>query len=131
MDQKDFERRRSAQLNALKAQAEKMYILNWIENQQRFCTDDCGCLDKEKLMLYVGFFLILSSGKDGFCINGFGESIKDVNRFLREILGKGHSFVSCVQFIQGKRGQQVLRRSIGDWCCRRGAYMKFKEQSSN
>ena len=126
MDQKDFEKSRSAQLNALKLQAERMDAMVVIENQRRLCTDDCGRLNKEKFMLFVGLFLVLCSDKDGFC-----ESLKGVNNYLSKILGRGHTFASCVQFIKGKRGQRVYRKCIYEWECRRQASLGTEGLAAN
>lgn len=116
MGQNDSDMLESAWFKALRSQAEKMDTMEMIEKQRRKCTDDCGRFNKEEFMFFVGILLVLSSGKDGFY-----ESIKDVNRCLYKILGSGHSFASCMQFIWGKKGQYILREFVWKWECRRRA----------
>ena len=107
MDQNDSDIFESAWFKAISSQAEKMDTMEMIEKQRRKCTDDFGRFNREEFMFFVGIFIMLISGKDGFF-----ESLKDVNRYLYEILGIGHSFVSCVQFVRGKKGQRILRESV-------------------
>ena len=74
------------------------------------CIDKNGILDKDQFCIRIVLlhFTLHFEGVD------VSEYYSIINKQLYRYLGPGYNLSSCLQFLEGKRGQAVLNRIKGD-----------------
>ncbi|HEC04267.1 MAG TPA: hypothetical protein ENI81_12095 [Phycisphaerales bacterium] len=79
-----------------------------IRNIEQHCRSNDGDFDRDKFMFTVAavFGVMWESGEMEF----EGAAIKEFNVHIRRILGNGYNLASCLQFGNGKKGQQTAER---------------------
>ena len=84
-----------------------MNIETKIENIKDVCTNSTGELDKDVFRVRIAMLPMeyLSKGID------ITDYYSVLNKCICNILGSGHSFASCVQFMGGKQGIATIMRA--------------------
>ena len=83
-----------------------MDIVTAIEKFKAKCTDSNGHFDKD----YFRVLIVLLQLGLKFRGKDLEDYYSEMNKQIYRFLGAGHSLSSCMQFMQGKKGQVTLDR---------------------
>jgi hypothetical protein len=81
-----------------------------IEKIKEVCTDANGIFDKDQFLIRI-VILHLTLHYEGVDLS---EYYSNINKHLYRLIGPGYNLSSCLQFMEGKRGQATLNRVKDD-----------------